>query len=173
MWQALAMPQASERWLATPIIRPRLPRMRPEISDILRPRTRIFRRRASYGIGWWAAQAHDDARSKRGSLRAFTRIVSFFASPFPHQFFELGIVFSWQDDASRCQKVAAAGLRRETFALKAEGATTAGSSRNRNFYRSIERWHADLGAENRLVERYRQINSYIGAIEGESGVRRY
>ncbi len=36
-WQALAMPQAIERLLATPRITPRLPCIRPEICDIRFP----------------------------------------------------------------------------------------------------------------------------------------
>ncbi len=47
------MPQASERWLATPMIRPRLPRMRPEDSGILVTPLDDFRPQASYGIGPW------------------------------------------------------------------------------------------------------------------------
>src|ERR1700684_869214 len=69
MWHALAMPQASERWLATPIIRPRLPRMRPEISDILRPRTRI----SAPGFLWHRVVGRSSARRLRNRSRLLTR----------------------------------------------------------------------------------------------------
>src|ERR1700733_4086513 len=69
MWHALAMPQASERWLATPIIRPRLPRMRPEISDILRPRTRI----SAPGFLWHRVVGRSSARRLRNQSRLLTR----------------------------------------------------------------------------------------------------
>jgi hypothetical protein len=49
------MPQASERLLATPMIRPRLPRIRPGLSGI---NLSAYRPAASYGIGTLGQQAN-------------------------------------------------------------------------------------------------------------------
>ena len=62
------MPQASERWFATPMIRPRLPRMRPEVSGIPLTLSELNDPKspaATYGIG-----PPDRASARLGLIRA-------------------------------------------------------------------------------------------------------
>src|SRR5579863_7014345 len=105
------------------MMRPRLPRMRPEISGILRPRYAHFQRHASYGIGPWGASSsplerrsavlHADVvvgrrrfhRSDCTNSHALARIIRFVGAPFLHQLVELGITLLGQHNADRGEEI--------------------------------------------------------------------
>src|SRR5437588_12779677 len=63
------MPQAIERLLATPMIRPRLPRMRPDASTMPLPAGATAAPRTSYDIAVFALQAAEKTRWHRLLLR--------------------------------------------------------------------------------------------------------
>ena len=57
----------------------------------------------------------------------------------------------------------------QALALEAEGAARIGAGGNRQFHRAVERRHAHLAAEHRLVKRDRQFEPQIGAVRLNSG----
>src|SRR4029077_3631301 len=98
-------------------------------------------------------------------------IVGLFAAPLLHERLEFLIGLRRQHDADRGEKVAAAVLGRIALAFQAEGAAAAGAGRDGELDRAVESWDPHLGAERRLVERHRQIEPDIGAIEREDRMR--
>ena len=65
-----------------------------------------------------------------------------------------------------------AALGGQSLALEAEGAAAAGAGGIGELDRAVERRHADLAAEHRLVERERQFEPQIGAVALEQRMRR-
>src|ERR1019366_1741350 len=99
------MPQAIERLLATPMIRPRFPRMRPEASGIC-PRSAGRIRPTPNDIGPPDLQAAQAAgRTGPKSSHVLARIVGLGFAPLAHQFLELVVMAFEQHDADTGQEI--------------------------------------------------------------------
>src|SRR5579864_4686144 len=109
---------------------------------------------------------------KAPALHLFARIVRLVALPFLHQLVELGVALFRQHDADGGEQIAAARFRREALALETKRASARGPRRHRDLDRLVERRHPHLGAERRLVERDRQVEPHVGAVEREDRMRR-
>ena len=92
--------------------------------------------------------------------------------PFAHELFELHIAALGQHDTHGREQIAFAVFGGKALAFEAEGAPAAGSRRDGELQRALERRHPHLGPERRLVERHRQIEPQVSAIEREDGIRR-
>src|SRR6202035_1709834 len=66
---------------------------------------------------------------------------------------------------------AACGLR-QSLALEAKRSSARGVFRDRQFHRAAERRHAYLAAEHRFIERDRQFDAQIAAVDLKEGMRR-
>src|SRR4029450_6221554 len=77
-----------------------------------------------------------------------------------------------QHDAYGSKQIALALLRGKALAFEAEGAPRTGAGRNGELDRALKRRHAHLGAEYRLVERDRKLESQVGPGAGKQRVRR-
>ena len=94
-------------------------------------------------------------------------------APLLHQCLEFGIVPVRQRDAGGDEQIAGAAARlRQAFALEAKGAAARGIFRDRQFDRTAERRHAHLVAEHSLIQRDRQVDAQVAAVDLEKGVRR-
>src|SRR6516165_9576365 len=187
------MPQAIERLLATPKIRPRLPRMMPEASGIpsslRRPlpaspndiggkdlqAAQVSPPRPCPGLepGPFQARSLKRSRVKPGtslespgvvSGHALARIVGLAVAPLAHQRLELAILTVGQDDADAGEEIALALLAGEALALEAEGSSRIGARRDRQLDRAVEGGDAHLAAEHGFIERDRQVEPQVQAI---------
>ena len=93
-------------------------------------------------------------------------------APLLHQGFQFGVVAVRQHDAGGDEQVAGRRRLRQALALEPEGAAARGVFRDRKFDRAAERRHPDLGAEHGLIERDRQIELDVAALDLEVGMRR-
>src|SRR5262249_7770360 len=93
-------------------------------------------------------------------------------SPFAHQLFELRIAAVGQHDTHGGEQIAFAVLRGKALAFETEGAPRAGAGRNGKLDGALERRHAHLGAEHRLVERDRKLEPQIGTRARKQRMRR-
>src|SRR5215475_12470754 len=93
-------------------------------------------------------------------------------APLLHQQLEVAVVPVGQDDFRGDEEIAGTARFRQALALEAEGAPTGGVFRDRQFHRAAERRHAHPTAEHRLVERDRQVDAQVAAVDLEEGMRR-
>src|SRR6516164_1265671 len=93
-------------------------------------------------------------------------------APFLHQRFEFRIVAVGQHDSGGDEEVAArAGRLRQPLALEAEGATAGRILRDRQLDRTGQGGHPHLPAQHRLIERHREVDPQIAAIDLEQRMR--
>src|SRR5262245_3579436 len=92
--------------------------------------------------------------------------------PLPHQRLELGVAAFGQHDAHGGEQVAGAILGGKALALEPEGAARIGAGRDRQIDSAVERGHAYLAAEHRLIERDRKLEPQVRALAGELRMRR-
>src|SRR5260370_9201745 len=95
-------------------------------------------------------------------------------APLLHQRLEFGVVPVRKHDAGGDEQVACTAARfRQSLALEAKGPAARGVLRYRQLDRAAERRHANLAAEHGFIQRDRQINAQVPAVDLEERMRRY
>src|SRR6202165_1964569 len=106
------------------------------------------------------------------SNKIAARIVRVSVAPVLHQRLEFGIVPVRQHDAGGDEQIAdSAGRLRQPLALEAKGPAARGILRYRQFDRAAQDRHANLAAEHRFIQRDRQIDAQIAAVDLEERMR--
>src|SRR5262245_5404568 len=113
-----------------------------------------------------------DHASPKKLRHVLARIVGLVLAPLAHQLFELAVLVVGQHDAHAGVEIAAAALGRQALPFETERAAGAGAGRNRKLDGAIERRHAHLAAEHRLIQRDRHFDAQVGAIRLEIGMGR-
>ena len=145
------------------------------LKELARDRLRATRESRAATAGEVAPRP---SRRPQGNLtplgKTLARIVGRVVAQLSHQFFEFGIGGFRQDDAHGCEQIALALLVRQAFAASGGRYVRRWCWRDRKFDGAVERRHANLAAEHRLVERDRQFEADVGAVPLEIRVlRRY
>src|SRR5262249_5996322 len=108
-----------------------------------------------------------------GSAQITAWIEGTAVAPFLHQAFELRVTAVRQHVCGRQEQFAVAPSRfGQALALEAEGAAARGIFRDRQFDRALQRGHAPLAAQNRLIKRDGQVESQVTAVDLEERMRR-
>src|SRR5258707_5075893 len=92
-------------------------------------------------------------------------------APLAHQLFKVGVASFGQHDPHCGEQIAFALFGREALAFEAEDAPGTGAGRDRKLDCAIERRHAHLGTEYRLVERDRELETQIGTAARKQRMR--
>src|SRR5215831_8398906 len=106
------------------------------------------------------------------SSHALARIIGLGLAPFAHQLFKVRVVPLGQHDPHRGEQIAFSLFRGKALALEAKGTPGTSAGTNVQLDRAIERRHAHLGPEHRLVERDRKLEPQIRAGARKQRMRR-
>src|SRR5665213_503505 len=113
-----------------------------------------------------------DPANSRKSAEIAARIVGMSGAPLFHQRLELGVVPVRQHNPGGDEQVAGRPRLRQALAFEAENPPAGGVLRNRQLDRVAQGRNTDLAAQNGLIQRNRQVDAQIVAVDLEEGVRR-